>query len=345
VFSVTKKYYDAFAKALSESQEKRYAVKSGDSLSKIGNEHGVPLEEMQSANPGLKNRNPQWGINPGDKVVVPHKGNAPIDKSALRQSCPSDLVVHVIDRDVGTGIPDALVEISVGATHLSARSDITGYAAFYKIPAGNYSVTTTKDLYLPRPATKFDVVVASCSVAHFEVRLRPQVVLGVHSNVPASAGVTDGHSWITVTRSGSTITYGLWPDDHPDIVRDHLANGDGSDIRTNREGLEGAGANRYYALTETQEATLATVLGENVHWGYTYTCASWASDVVRRVVGEDVTAQDGATVYLSGTPRKLTQSILDRNAIKPTSRLIPLAPSGDGNGLGDGKTSSMGSSL
>ena len=33
----------------------------------------------------------------------------------------------------------------------------------------------------------------------------------------ARSTVVDGHSWISVTRDGSTQYFGLWPDGHPDV--------------------------------------------------------------------------------------------------------------------------------
>lgn len=45
-----------------------------------------------------------------------------------------------------------------------------------------------------------------------------QVVLGIHSNALGSEGYTAGHAWVTVTRSGVTEYYGLWPDDHPATI-------------------------------------------------------------------------------------------------------------------------------
>jgi hypothetical protein len=146
----------------------------------------------------------------------------------------------------------------------------------------------------------------------------PIVVLGIHSNAAADAGYTDGHSWITVSTNGATISYGLWPDDHPD-VKD---NGDGTDIRKGMEPISGL-ANRYFELTASQQQKLNKLLSENVTWRYTHTCAPWASDTYTAVTGETVDANDYGGFE---TPRELTQSILELEDKRQTSPYRPMIP-------------------
>ncbi len=48
------------------------------------------------------------------------------------------------------------------------------------------------------------------------------MILGIHSNVAGDEkGFTSGHAWISITHSGTTKVYGLWPDAHP-IQLGHL---------------------------------------------------------------------------------------------------------------------------
>lgn len=69
-----------------------------------------------------------------------------------------------------------------------------------------------------------------------EVLIRvPEIILGIHSNVPSSAGFTDGHAWLSVSRDGVITNYGLWPDDHSDIIDMGLSDKKKSDIRIGME--------------------------------------------------------------------------------------------------------------
>lgn len=144
----------------------------------------------------------------------------------------------------------------------------------------------------------------------------PIVVLGIHSNAAEDASYTDGHAWITVTTDGSTSSYGLWPDDHPDVTD----NGSGTDIRKGMEPLSGL-SNRYFELSAQQQQKLKRLLAENVTWRYTHTCASWASDTYSTVTGETVDANDYGGFE---TPRELTQSITELEAKRQTSRYRPM---------------------
>lgn len=143
------------------------------------------------------------------------------------------------------------------------------------------------------------------------------MVLGIHSNVAGdSKGYTAGHAWLTITHKGQTKHYGLWPDAHPKT----LDNGDGSDIRIGLEASDKAVASRYYKLSDAQAKHFNSLMKSVVAWRYTNTCASWASDIVLDVVGEDVDADDWVGFE---TPRELGKSILDLEAKQPTSVSSP----------------------
>jgi hypothetical protein len=140
----------------------------------------------------------------------------------------------------------------------------------------------------------------------------PVIILGIHSNVGSSADFSDGHAWLSVSRDGVITNYGLWPDEHPRIIAMGLSDKKKSDIRVGMEDGQTSKAARYYKLKIKQVAILEEKLRENITWGYTNTCAAWASETVYAVTGEDVGADD--TLGFE-TPRKLTESIekLEKN--------------------------------
>ncbi len=151
-----------------------------------------------------------------------------------------------------------------------------------------------------------------------------KVVLGVHSRVdPNTVGsadqFVDGHSWLSVTRNGATQYYGLWPDDHPRVVD----NGPGTDIRVGMEARSTPTASRYYELTPEQVAKLDSALRENVAWGLTNTCASWASETAAKVTGKRL---DAGEFLITDTPRELIKSIREAEKREPTSPSHPLPP-------------------
>lgn len=158
------------------------------------------------------------------------------------------------------------------------------------------------------------------------------VVLGVHSqadlNARGSDGLTSGHAWISVTRGNNPPEYyGLWPDSHPRFAGDSVASDPAAtDIRRGIEG--GAGfnpnASRYYELTPDQATNLEARLRENVTWGYTNTCASWASNTVSQVTGQNVSATE---FLVTGTPRELIKSINALEQTLPSSPTDPVKPS------------------
>lgn len=143
------------------------------------------------------------------------------------------------------------------------------------------------------------------------------MVLGIHSNVAGTKNdFSAGHAWLTITHDGKTKHYGLWPDAHPNVID----NGDGSDIRVGMEASATAVASRYYRLSDAQAKHFNTLMMANVSWRYTNTCASWASEVVAEVVGEDVDADDNLGFE---TPRELGESILALEAKQATSISAP----------------------
>ncbi|VAW67935.1 hypothetical protein MNBD_GAMMA10-2873 [hydrothermal vent metagenome] len=143
------------------------------------------------------------------------------------------------------------------------------------------------------------------------------IILGIHSNVAGdNAALTAGHAWLSITQSGITTTYGLWPDSHPNVID----NGPGSDIRVGLESNVNAVASRYYSLTDAQANHFNRMMGTNVNWQYTHNCSSFASDLVYEIVREDIDADD--TLGLE-TPREIGKSILLLEARRPTSLLTP----------------------
>jgi hypothetical protein len=139
------------------------------------------------------------------------------------------------------------------------------------------------------------------------------MILGIHSNVAGDTNdYIDGHAWLTITHDGRTTAYGLWPDAHPSVVN----NGFGSDIRVGMEASAKSAASRYYRLSAAQAKHFNVLMTANVAWRYTNTCASWASEVVNEVVGEDVDADDWAGFE---TPRELGKSILKLESKQPTN--------------------------
>lgn len=153
-----------------------------------------------------------------------------------------------------------------------------------------------------------------------------RIILGIHSNIApdSDAALTDGHAWISVTQGGRTQTYGLWPDSHPYIRQQGLDNGEGSDIRSGIEsgiGREPA-ASRYYELTPDQLRALQGELQRDVEWGYTSTCASWASGVASRVTGERINASE--LLGITDTPRELSESIQELERERRTNRTNPV---------------------
>lgn len=141
-------------------------------------------------------------------------------------------------------------------------------------------------------------------------------VLGIHSNAdPEGSILQPKHAWISLTDFSSMpaelTTYGLWhtsvnPDQNwrysPDV-----------DMYVDIEKSWDPGHRRYYLLLPSQYDVLISWLNEDhdFAWGGTiipptYDCASFASDTIATVVGEDVDADD---ILGFETPREVSQSI------------------------------------
>ncbi|WP_201578567.1 hypothetical protein [Psychrobacter okhotskensis] len=144
-----------------------------------------------------------------------------------------------------------------------------------------------------------------------------KVILGIHSNTSPDAGFLDGHAWISYTNSNSKniVTYGLWPDTHPDIPN----NGSKTDVRIGMEKSSGQ-YNRYYQLTPNQIKRWKEYSNKKAEWKYTRTCASWASNAIYYVVNEDVDADD---LFGFETPRELSIHIIELEKKNNTSLLYP----------------------
>jgi len=140
-------------------------------------------------------------------------------------------------------------------------------------------------------------------------------VLGIHSNVSSDAEFVDGHAWITITtkvgKGRFVMSYGLWPDGHP-RTKD---NGDKTDVRVGMEPARGV-ANRYYALTELQHNLLEDYIRKTENWFYTNNCSSWAGEIVRKLFGTEIDADDWFGIE---TPRELSHSITLLEFREPTS--------------------------
>ena len=128
------------------------------------------------------------------------------------------------------------------------------------------------------------------------------VRLGIHSNVTSDAGLTDGHAWISVENGTRRTTYGLWPDDHPNIPD----NGPASDVRVGIENDFNPVASNYYDLNQSQVDDLREFLNTDAEWGYTHTCADWARDAVAASVGDSIDVDDWLGFE---TPRELSESL------------------------------------
>jgi fibronectin type 3 domain-containing protein len=147
-----------------------------------------------------------------------------------------------------------------------------------------------------------------------------ELVMGIHSSVndPSTESFSDGHAWISFINfeTNRAMTYGLWPDDHRDIINTPDNNGDGSDVRIGREPLMGE-ANRFYAIFEDQRDLFLGWVTSVFHWHYVYTCASWASETIKYITGEDVDADDNALGF--ETPREIIKSINALEVSDPSS--------------------------
>lgn len=155
-----------------------------------------------------------------------------------------------------------------------------------------------------------------------EKQPQERVVLGIHTNTKPGAPLIDGHAWLTITRDGKTEAYGLWPANHPRFGNETTP--PATDIRRGIENNFDATASRYYALSSEQLREFEAASREKVTWGYSNTCASWASDTVYRVTGERVIASEIGG--LTDTPREIRESIDALERQQDTSRDAPREP-------------------
>lgn len=157
------------------------------------------------------------------------------------------------------------------------------------------------------------------------------IVIGIHSNVEPDAGFTDGHAWITIHDSdtGQTTCYGLWPDSHPNTPD----NGDGTDVRVGMEDGYVAKHSRYVEITPEQLDDFEDFADIVDAWGYTHTCAEWATDAWQETTEEWIDPNDN---FGFETPRMVSQSIKELEANDPTSPGTPGGQGGNAGGQGGG---------
>ncbi len=154
-------------------------------------------------------------------------------------------------------------------------------------------------------------------------------VLGVHSNVLDDQAIGDGHAWLTLHfENGNSTSIGLWTSSLGEVrrvVKDPTGFmlGETFDVKFGLENKLGyrAKASRFYALTKDQALLATKVMGAFTGWRFANTCATWATDVVKRVVGEELPSSElaGAT----NTPRALGGAIKRLERIQPTSLQCP----------------------
>jgi hypothetical protein len=150
-------------------------------------------------------------------------------------------------------------------------------------------------------------------------------VLGIHSSVTGHANLTDGHAWVSLHfTNGKQTTVGLWTTtllEAKRIVRDStgVIHDESFDVNFGRETQRHykAAASRYYKLNETQAKRAIAIMGAYTGWRFTNTCASWATRVVRELLGEDLDSSELGG--LTQTPRALGGAILKLEATDPTT--------------------------
>jgi hypothetical protein len=197
----------------------------------------------------------------------------------------------------------------------------------------------TLDAISPAPLSPGPVTPATPAASAPAVPAAPSTpptwILCIHSNVSSDEGahITDGHSWLTLhDGAGAYTSYGLWPDEHPDIGAAGLSNGEGSDVRVNFANDRRVGKFVYcLELTPEQRREFERVASENWTWRYTNTCASFAGEAFESATGVDVDADD---VLGFETPRELGESIAELNGgvaqgpLPGGTRGMPMAPVG-----------------
>ncbi len=157
-------------------------------------------------------------------------------------------------------------------------------------------------------------------------------VLGVHSTVEPNTNLLrdHGHAWVTLTEGGVTTRWGLWPDTNKRIKKLGLANGAGSDVRTNFEGDPAAGGcwNKTYKLTVAQRnAFLDYIIAQRDGvrtWTKEDNCASFARDAVAAAGQGALAVTETIVVRTYPTPRKMSQAISDAGGAR-NAALCPAA--------------------
>lgn len=155
-------------------------------------------------------------------------------------------------------------------------------------------------------------------------------LVGIHTSVSSNSILVNiwnhGHAWITVTKSGKTSRYGLWPDYNDAIEAAGLSNGPDTDRRIDFE--QGTGKfSRFKYISPEQMEVLEDFI--NKHWEYnllTRNCATFAQKSWK-VATRDIENLDANELWNGSpieSPRILGNSILSMEAIDPTGYLRPL---------------------
>ena len=179
--------------------------------------------------------------------------------------------------------------------------------------------------YDPQKGKRIDIYVSGCLDGGtqwvFEITDCPseRVILGIHSSEPVNNCFYDcnnfGHAWVSLTESGKSTYYGLWPDNHDEIQKRGMSNGNGTDIRTNVENGMGE-VNRFYVLNKDQLNRFNQYLRQTlVYNGTKLNCAVFASNIVTYTVNENINNN-----WLLGIPAPctLSRSIEQLNRTNPT---------------------------
>lgn len=153
--------------------------------------------------------------------------------------------------------------------------------------------------------------------------------LGIHSNAAEGDAIDAGHAWLTLHfANGRSTSVGLWTNSLGELRRffpdpTGFLLGETLDVEWGLEDGKGyqSKARRYYGLSEGQARSATAVLSASGNWRFTNTCASWATEVVRRLVGEEIASAElaGAT----NTPRALGAAIHRLEGQSPTSLHMP----------------------
>jgi hypothetical protein len=196
----------------------------------------------------------------------------------------------------------------------------------FEIYRGSYDpVSSTFEMTVPRQIDITQLALGSGTPGGFNALMLTipptqsqqstrKIIIGIHSGVGPNAGFTEGHVWISVHDSdtGVTTTYGLWPDDNPRVPD----NGSGSDVRTGVEDNFTPKHSRYKEITPEQLQTFEDFVGVSDTWGYTHTCAEWATDAWQHTTNEWINPNDNLGYE---TPRMVSKSIIALEANDPSS--------------------------